>query len=119
MTCGFFVAHLVRHKKSTGHGGLLYSSDEHFATIAGTITRSGDDLVFAPPRVALAALDAVPSPYLLGYLEVRSGEIALIECSRWCPDGCTFCLYGRNAVTKLGGRLFGAERILAEVAWVR
>ena len=67
----------------------------------------------------MAALDVVPSPYLLGYLEVRSGEIALIECSRWCPYGCTFCLYGRNAGTKLGGRLFGAERILAEVAWVR
>ena len=113
------LPHTVRHKKSTGRGGLLYSSDENFATIAGTITRRGAELVFAPPRVALAALDVVPSPYLLGYLEVRSGEIALIECSRWCPYGCTFCLYGRNAGTKLGGRLFGAARILAEVAWVR
>jgi radical SAM superfamily enzyme YgiQ (UPF0313 family) len=85
--------------------------------IAGTIVRQGDELLVAPARASLPNLDVVPSPYLLGFLELRAGEIALVECSRWCPYGCTFCLYGRNMGAKLGGRLFGAERILAEVAW--
>lgn len=87
--------------------------------IPGTIHRHGDELVSAPPRPSLPSLGAIPSPYELGYLELRPGEMALIECSRWCPYGCTFCLYGRNMGAKLGGRSFGAERVLAEVAWAR
>ncbi len=87
--------------------------------VAGTIEQVDGQMLVAPARVALTTLDGVPSPYLLGFLELRPGEMALVECSRWCPYGCTFCLYGRNLGTKLGGRLFGAERILAEVAWVK
>jgi radical SAM superfamily enzyme YgiQ (UPF0313 family) len=94
------------------------ATDPH-APVAGTIQPVDGGLLVAPPRVALSSLDAVPSPYLLGFLELRPGEMALVECSRWCPYGCTFCLYGRNLGTKLGGRLFGAARILAEVAWVK
>ncbi|HEY1012036.1 MAG TPA: radical SAM protein, partial [Herpetosiphonaceae bacterium] len=87
--------------------------------IPGTIHRHGAELIIAPPRPSLPALGVIPSPYELGYLELRPGEMALIECSRWCPYGCTFCLYGRNMGAKLGGRSFGAERVLAEVAWAR
>jgi hypothetical protein len=45
--------------------------------------------------------------------------MALVECSRWCPYRCSFCLYGRNIGPKLGKRLHPVERVLAEVAWAR
>ncbi len=87
--------------------------------LPGTVHRHADQLVWGPARPALESLSAIPSPYLLGYLELRPGEMALIECSRWCPYGCTFCLYGRSMGSKLGSRLFSSERILAEVQWAR
>lgn len=87
--------------------------------VPGTIQWIDAELVVAPARIALASLDEVPSPYLLGFLELHPGAMALVECSRWCPYGCTFCLYGRNMGAKLGGRVFNAERILAEVAWAK
>lgn len=89
------------------------------ADIPGLSFRVGDQPVFTPPRVALADLSVVPSPYLLGYLEVQPGSMALVEVSRWCPYTCSFCLYGRNMSAKLGNRYFGLERVLAEIAWVR
>ena len=87
--------------------------------IPGTVHRHQDTLVWGSPRTPLEPLDQIPSPYLLGFLELHPGDMALVECSRWCPYACTFCLYGRNMSTRLGGRMFGTERILAEVAWAR
>ncbi|MDQ5853369.1 MAG: radical SAM protein, partial [Chloroflexota bacterium] len=77
------------------------------------------ELVFTPSRTGLADLAVVPSPYLLGYLPLQPGDMALVECSRWCPYHCSFCLYGRNMGSKLGKRLFPVERVAAEVAWAR
>ncbi|KPL87060.1 B12-binding domain-containing radical SAM protein [Herpetosiphon geysericola] len=90
-----------------------------YPLVAGTLQYQAGQLHAGLPRPAMGSLDPIPSPYLLGFLELRAGEIAFIECSRWCPYGCTFCLYGRNLGTKLGGRMFGSERVLAEVAWAR
>ncbi len=87
--------------------------------VAGAGHRHGEMLSVAPPRTALADLGEVPSPYLLGYLPLRPGDMALVECSRWCPYRCSFCLYGRNMGTRLGNRLFPVERVVAEVAWAR
>lgn len=90
-----------------------------YPLVAGTLQYHAGQLHAGLPRPALGSLDPIPSPYLLGFLELRAGEIAFIECSRWCPYGCTFCLYGRNMGTKLGGRMFGSQRVLDEVAWAR
>jgi radical SAM superfamily enzyme YgiQ (UPF0313 family) len=87
--------------------------------VEGAGHRHGDDLFWAPPSAGLADLEVVPSPYLLGYLPLQPGDMALVECSRWCPYRCSFCLYGRNMGSKLGKRLFPLERVLAEVAWAR
>jgi radical SAM superfamily enzyme YgiQ (UPF0313 family) len=75
------------------------------------------DLIFTPERTPLSDLASLPSPYLLGYLE--SGQILMVEISRWCPYSCGFCLYGRNMGPKLGSRYFPLERILAEISWGR
>ncbi|GIV97797.1 MAG: hypothetical protein KatS3mg057_2454 [Herpetosiphonaceae bacterium] len=93
-------------------------SDE-VSAIPGIAYKQEGKLIFTPPRAAIEDLSIVPSPYLSGYLELRPGEMALIECSRWCPYRCTFCLYGRNMGTRLGRRYFPAGRVAAEVAWAK
>jgi radical SAM superfamily enzyme YgiQ (UPF0313 family) len=74
-------------------------------------------LIFTLERTALSDLSALPSPYLLGYLE--PGPMLMVEVSRWCPYACSFCLYGRNMGPKLGNRYFPLEQILAEIRWGR
>ncbi len=75
------------------------------------------NLIVTPERAPLNDLSALPSPYLLGYLE--PSELLMVEVSRWCPYSCSFCLYGRNMGPKLGNRYFPLERILAEIGWGR
>ncbi len=87
--------------------------------VEGIAHRHDDELLFAPARAGLDDLSEVPSPYLLGYLPLQPDDMALVECSRWCPYRCSFCLYGRNMGSKLGKRLFAVERVVAEVEWAR
>lgn len=87
--------------------------------VEGLGHRHGDAVHWAPERVGLSDLADVPSPYLLGYLPLQPGDMALVECSRWCPYRCSFCLYGRNMGSKLGKRLFPLERVVDEVLWAR
>lgn len=89
------------------------------ATIPGLAFRHNGAIHFTPDRVALSDLAEVPSPYLLGYLEMPPYSMVMIEVSRWCPYACAFCLYGRNMGTKLGNRYFGLERVLEEIRWGR
>ncbi|HSH77189.1 MAG TPA: cobalamin-dependent protein [Herpetosiphonaceae bacterium] len=87
--------------------------------VEGIAHRHGGEVLFTAARPGLDDLAGVPSPYLLGYLPLQPGDMALVECSRWCPYRCSFCLYGRNLGSKLGKRLFPLERVVAEVAWAR
>lgn len=88
-------------------------------TIAGLAYRVGQELRFTAERSALDDLRAIPSPYLLGYLEVPPDSMLLIEVSRWCPYRCSFCLYGRNLGSRLGRRYFDLQRLLDEIRWAR
>ncbi len=91
----------------------------NLASIPGIAFNDGARRIITEPRKGLDDLQVVPSPYLLGYLTLAPGDMAFVECSRWCPYRCTFCLYGRNMGSKLGKRYFGAERVAAEVAWAK
>lgn len=94
--------------------------DPALRAIPGLIVRdAAGDLVSTPERVALADLRDVPSPYLLGYLELQSSDMLMVEVSRWCPYACSFCLYGRNMGPRLGNRYFPLERIMDEIRWGR
>jgi radical SAM superfamily enzyme YgiQ (UPF0313 family) len=87
--------------------------------IAGIAYRLGGSTRFTRDRVPLSDLSVIPSPYLGGYLDVPEDGMLMVEVSRWCPYACSFCLYGRNAGSKLGNRYFGLERVLAEIKWGR
>ncbi len=87
--------------------------------VEGIAHRHGHERVWTNNRVGLDDLTVIPSPYLLGYLPIEAGDMAFVECSRWCPYRCSFCLYGRNMGAKLGKRLFPLERVVAEVAWAQ
>ncbi len=94
--------------------------DADLQAIPGLIIRDAiGKPVTTPERVALADLRDVPSPYLLGYLELQPTDMLMVEVSRWCPYACSFCLYGRNMGTRLGNRYFPLERILDEIRWGR
>ncbi len=102
------------------HNHQPLTSIEALHAIPGIAFRDNTgQLVFAPERVALADLSVIPSPYLLGYLEIEPDAMLMVEVSRWCPYSCSFCLYGRNMGTKLGNRYFGLERLLDEIRWGR
>ncbi|HEX6289011.1 MAG TPA: radical SAM protein [Herpetosiphonaceae bacterium] len=95
------------------------SAADPLAQIPGLAYRYQSALRFTAERVALSDLSVIPSPYLLGYLEMPPNSMLMVEVSRWCPYACSFCLYGRNMGTKLGNRYFGLDRVLAEIAWGR
>ena len=103
----------------SGNRGLESIGPCALCGVEGIAHRHGDDVRFTAARPGLDDLAEVPSPYLLGYLPLQPGDMALVECSRWCPYRCSFCLYGRNLGSKLGKRLFPLERVVAEVAWAR
>jgi radical SAM superfamily enzyme YgiQ (UPF0313 family) len=94
-------------------------ADGSLAMIPGIAYRSGGEVRFTAERAPLSDLSALPSPYLLGYLDVPADGMLMVEVSRWCPYSCSFCLYGRNMGSKLGNRYFGLERVLAEIGWAR
>ncbi len=99
-------------------GGLNIGA-EALAAVSGIAYRQGGVVHFTTDRSALSDLAVVPSPYLQGYLEAPADSMMMIEVSRWCPYGCSFCLYGRNMGPKLGSRYFGLERVVDEIRWAR
>lgn len=71
------------------------------------------------PRSRLLHLDAIPSPYLTGLLDAHTTDFFLLETSRWCPFGCTFCYYGKEKPAAGAYPQFSPERIRAELTWAR
>ncbi|HEU4328461.1 MAG TPA: radical SAM protein [Roseiflexaceae bacterium] len=101
-----------------GRGARRETLLPRLAVVPGVVLRDAVGArLFGPERVALSDLAGLPSPYLDGYLEIKSGDMLMVEVSRWCPYACSFCLYGRNMGPKLGSRYFGLERLLAEIRW--
>jgi radical SAM superfamily enzyme YgiQ (UPF0313 family) len=64
-------------------------------------------------------LDVIPSPYLTGLCDEFLGDaeyIPLIQTSRGCPYGCTFCVAGHDWWSKL--HAFDVERVKAELDYI-
>lgn len=115
-----FAELLKLASKRWSQGGLPLLPSEECLTIPGVLVRDETaTVVRSPERVALDDLSVVPSPYLLGYLDMVPGGMLMVEVSRWCPYACSFCLYGRNMGARLGNRYFPLQRVVDEIRWGR
>jgi anaerobic magnesium-protoporphyrin IX monomethyl ester cyclase len=77
------------------------------------IWRCGPVLVEGPDGPPLAELDAIPSPFQAGLVELDRG-LVYYETSRGCPFRCAFCLSARDQQV----RTFSPERVRADLDWL-
>jgi len=72
----------------------------------GITYRRGDEIVVAPERAPMGDLDAIPSPFLAGLVDLAK-PLVYYETSRGCPFSCAFCLSSLDR----GVRSFSIPRI--------
>jgi len=86
--------------------------------VAGISFRSGATILRTADRERIADIESLPSPYLTGLFDsVGIGGInhGIIETSRGCPYGCTFCDWGSATNSRI--RRFSLDRVFAELEW--
>lgn len=75
--------------------------------------RLGAELTEGPDGPVLADLDAIPSPFQAGLVDLTRG-LVYVETSRGCPFRCTFCLSARDEKV----RTFSLARAFADLQWL-
>jgi len=81
------------------------------AGIPRTLWRTSGGLVEGPWSPPLANLDAIPSPFSAGMIDLFRGFVYL-ETSRGCPYRCSFCMSSLDD----GVRSFSMERIRSDLS---
>jgi radical SAM superfamily enzyme YgiQ (UPF0313 family) len=61
-------------------------------------------------------LDAIPSPFLTGLIDVKTFPWVCYETNRGCPFKCTYCYWGGATNAKVNK--FGLERVFDELTWL-
>ena len=74
--------------------------------IDGLTFRTGENIVATPERAPLSDLDAIPSPFALGLVDLAK-PLIYYETSRGCPFSCAFCM----SSLEQGVRSFSPERV--------
>jgi len=66
--------------------------------IKGISFRQGKDIVINPDRPQMPDIEAIPSPYLQGVVNLKSKEIidVPLETTRGCLYRCSYCYYHKN-----------------------
>jgi anaerobic magnesium-protoporphyrin IX monomethyl ester cyclase len=80
------------------------------ADIPGLVVRAGDELAATAERTPIADLDAIPSPFAAGLVDLVK-PLVYCETSRGCPFSCAFCM---SSLEK-GVRSFSMGRIEADL----
>lgn len=78
--------------------------------IAGITYREGEEVVANPQRDPIGDLDAIPSPFAAGLVDLKK-PLIYYETSRGCPFSCAFCMSSIES----GVRSFSLERIKADL----
>lgn len=90
-------------------------AERDLGDLEGIAWRDGTAVRVNPPRLPIADLATIPSPYLEGsYGEtVRRIATVPVETARGCPFRCTFCFEPRGFTTM---RAFPLERVKQELS---
>lgn len=74
------------------------------------------EVVTTPKPERISDLDALPSPFLEGYLDSSRYHWAVMETNRGCPFKCTYCYWGGAINAKVNKHT--EERIFEELTWL-
>ena len=68
------------------------------SSIAGISFRKGKKVIHTPDRPQLSGLNAIPSPYLTGLIDLGAKNIVDVplETTRGCAFRCHYCYYHKN-----------------------
>ena len=97
----------LRHSRSTTQPLNRSTSP---STIPGLVVRAGEELVATAERAPITDLDAIPSPFAAGRVDLGK-PLVYYETSRGCPFSCAFCM---SSLEK-GVRSFSPGRIEADL----
>ncbi len=99
--------------------GLLHKYDGEvppkplLAELSGITCRIGDEIISAPSRRLLVDLDAIPSPFTAGLVDLAK-PLIYYESSRGCPFSCAFCI----SSLEQGVRSFSMTRIESDLLFL-
>jgi len=97
---------------------LLYALLDHkpLAAVGGLAYREGDLFESTEPRCEQSDLDAFPSPYLTGAIEIDEEDRgAFFQTTRGCPYRCGYCAWSRDHAYVE----FSLDRVIAEVDYFK
>ena len=106
---------LVRGEGELPFKGLLaaWAGGREPDGVPRLLWRRGAELVEGADGPPLHDLDAIPSPFQAGLVDLGRGLVYL-ETSRGCPFRCSFCLSARDAQV----RTFSLARVFADLEWL-
>ncbi len=93
---------------------FFLEGDPDLSKIEGIFYRkSGKTIISKTSLFSLKDIDEIPSPYLLGYIDVKKYGRMMIETVRGCPYRCKYCsVYKRSSAEK---PFFSLARIKQEL----
>ena len=99
-------------KNTSRASARVFLTNDSLQNIAGITYRKDGKTINTKPRALITNLDDIPSPYLIGNLEVN--EKALIETHRGCFFRCGYCLEYKSGPI----REFSVDRTRQEIKYV-
>ena len=91
----------------------ILEGKRNYHNIPGIYYRASESAIPTPPRIPIKDLNQIPSPYLMGFIDLDRYETACIETYRGCIFNCAYCAYGTRP---LG--YFSPERVFEELRFI-
>ncbi len=84
--------------------------DYDYASINGIFYRESGKIVVTPPREPIKYLDEIPSPFILGFINLKDYNFITFETMRGCTFKCNYCVTGSTS-----RRYFSVARICEDL----
>ncbi len=81
-----------------------------YININGIFYRKLGKIIVTPSREPIKDLDQIPSPYILGFINLKNHKQVWIETYRGCPFKCAYCAHNLRPLA-----YFSADRIYEEL----